>query len=119
MEVAIGWEPADIVRMTEIESHLRFLYGETTGQQIYPKVRERLRKVGQAGEAAPAKRSRLALTERDALLITYGDQVQQAGVPPLQTLADFLEAHLVNVVSGVHLLPFYPYSSDDGFAVKD
>jgi sucrose phosphorylase len=53
------------------------------------------------------------------LLITYGDQVEQTGEPPLHTLDAFLKKHLGGVISGVHLLPFYPYSSDDGFAVRD
>jgi sucrose phosphorylase len=37
----------------------------------------------------------------------------------LRTLADFAQTHLHGVVSGIHLLPFYPWTSDDGFAVKD
>lgn len=60
-----------------------------------------------------------SLTERDSLLITYGDQVQENGKAHLQTLTEFCEAHLRGVVSGVHILPFYPWSSDDGFSVKD
>ncbi|MBP7689744.1 MAG: hypothetical protein KA765_17635 [Thermoflexales bacterium] len=59
------------------------------------------------------------MTQRDALLITYGDQLREANVSPLRTLADFCEQHLMNVVSGIHILPFYPYSSDDGFSVID
>jgi glucosylglycerate phosphorylase len=59
------------------------------------------------------------LSERDSLLITYGDQVQEKGKSHLQTLAEFCEAHLEGVVGGVHILPFYPWSSDDGFSVKD
>ena len=45
--------------------------------------------------------------------------MHEPGVAPLQTLAAFGERHLANVVSSVHLLPFYPWSSDDGFSVKD
>lgn len=60
-----------------------------------------------------------SLSERDSLLITYGDQVQEHGKAHLQTLAEFCEAHLKGVVGGVHILPFYPWSSDDGFSVKD
>ena len=60
-----------------------------------------------------------ALSERDAILITYGDQVRQAGKPHLQSLAEFCAAHLSGVVSGIHILPFYPWSSDDGFSVMD
>ncbi len=59
------------------------------------------------------------LSERHSLLITYGDHVQEKGKPHLQTLADFCETHLNGVIGGVHILPFYPWSSDDGFSVKD
>ncbi|MBI3915370.1 MAG: sugar phosphorylase [Chloroflexi bacterium] len=61
--------------------------------------------------------SATGLDERDAILITYSDQVREPGVPPLQTLADFCARHLSGIISGIHLLPFYPSSSDDGFAV--
>ena len=53
------------------------------------------------------------------LLITYGDSICSDDMSPLQTLNQFLTAHLSDVVTGVHVLPFFPYSSDDGFAVID
>ena len=59
------------------------------------------------------------LNEQDALLITYADQLREPGAAPLRTLADFAETHLRGLVSGIHVLPFYPWSSDDGFSVKD
>ncbi|WP_029215648.1 alpha-amylase family glycosyl hydrolase [Kallotenue papyrolyticum] len=59
------------------------------------------------------------LTARDAMLITYGDQVREPGRAPLATLHDWLRQHLGDAITCVHLLPFYPYSSDDGFAVID
>lgn len=59
-----------------------------------------------------------ALTEKDALIIAYGDHVQSPPEAPLLTLHHALEA--LNVpVGGLHVLPFYPYSSDDGFSVID
>lgn len=58
--------------------------------------------------------------ERDVALITYGDQIQTAGEPPLRTLGRFLgEAGLDSLLRIVHILPFCPYSSDDGFSVID
>jgi len=60
-----------------------------------------------------------SLSERDSILITYADQVRRAGQFPLQTLTRFCQDHLRGVVSGIHILPFYPWSSDDGFSVKD
>lgn len=58
-------------------------------------------------------------SEQDIICITYGDSVIAANEQPLHTLQRFLQARLKDVVSGVHILPFFPYSSDDGFAVKD
>jgi len=102
-----------------IQGHLAALYGESAAAQILPRVAALLRKhAASATPAEPHHRSR-SLTERDALLITYPDQVREPGARPLQTLTDFCETHLRAVVSGIHLLPFYPWSSDDGFAVKD
>jgi sucrose phosphorylase len=60
-----------------------------------------------------------ALDERDAILITYADQVTQPGIAPLRALAEFCAAHLRGLIQGVHVLPFYPSSSDDGFSVMD
>ena len=51
-------------------------------------------------------------------MITYADQVREADQAPLDTLADFCEASR-ETISGVHILPFCPSSSDDGFAVTD
>lgn len=61
----------------------------------------------------------LQLTEKDVLMITYGDQVYQKGESKLQSLKKFLDNNLSHQISLVHLLPFYPYSSDDGFSVID
>jgi len=57
--------------------------------------------------------------ESDVLLITYGDSVQRPGEKPLRTLKQFLDDCLADTISGVHVLPFFPYSSDDGFSVMD
>lgn len=63
--------------------------------------------------------SRTDLNQRDVFLITYPDQVRQAGQPPLLTLSHFCHRHLAELVTVIHLLPFYPWSSDDGFSVID
>ncbi|MDI1249442.1 MAG: sugar phosphorylase [Lacunisphaera sp.] len=68
---------------------------------------------------SPGTGATAGLTERDVLLITYADQVRGAGLTPLAALDRFARDHLSGVVSGIHLLPFYPWSSDDGFSVKD
>jgi len=59
------------------------------------------------------------LTEKDAILITYGDQVQVSGEKPLKTLGTFCRKTLTGVIGGIHILPFFPWTSDDGFSVTD
>lgn len=59
------------------------------------------------------------LLERDTILICYGDSIQGEGRPPLQTLKIFLDQYVGENISSVHLLPFFPFSSDDGFSVID
>lgn len=59
------------------------------------------------------------MSEKDVILITYGDQVVKPGEEPLVTLKHFLDDYVKDVINTVHILPFYPYSSDDGFSVID
>jgi len=58
-------------------------------------------------------------SEHDALLITYGNSLVDGKHKPLDLLNDFLLTRLKGVVNGVHILPFFPFTSDDGFAVTD
>ena len=58
-------------------------------------------------------------SERDALVITYGNSIVDGVHKPLDLLRDFLHHRLAGVVNGVHILPFFPWTSDDGFAVTD
>jgi len=55
----------------------------------------------------------------DIVMITYGDSIVSDSEKPLVTLKQFIDRHLSNELSGVHILPFFPYSSDDGFSVLD
>src|SRR5690349_9157885 len=104
---------------TRILELLAAVYGEDKVCEIAPRLDQLLAR-HRVNLAANQTTSRtLSITERDALLITYGDQVTEPGQPPLKTLAGFLERHARDATSGVHILPFYPYSSDDGFSVID
>jgi sucrose phosphorylase len=94
---------------------LQTLYGQETGQATWQRLQQL---IDDYKPRLPPPQSR-RLSERDAILITYGDMVQEPDRPPLQTLSAFLRKWLSGVVNGVHILPFYPYSSDDGFSVTD
>ncbi len=59
------------------------------------------------------------LTESDVALITYGDTLNDSNTPPLKVLHRFHREYLAGVFDLIHILPFHPYSSDDGFSVID
>jgi sucrose phosphorylase len=97
------------------------LYGDDAGP-LWEEL-ERLLRVHQAhateeilaAEEAfePADR----FTEKDAILITYGDLIVSQDRTPLKTLADTAERFFSGLITTVHVLPFFPYSSDRGFSV--
>jgi len=98
----------------KIEKRLKFIYGG----KINPDYVEHFIAVLNnhiANEKTPAER----WNENDAILITYGDSVQSSYQRPLQTLKKFADQHLMDVFSYIQILPFFPYTSDDGFSVVD
>ncbi len=95
--------------------HLIAVYGEDTGTRVYTEYRRLVEKY----RALLHIPEHPGLSERDAVMITYGDQVRQPGIPHLQSLTEFCTAYVQGTISAVHILPFFPYSSDDGFSVID
>ena len=67
----------------------------------------------------PMKRSKNKLwSEKDFLLITYADSIKKNNQKNFTTLNSFLKKYCKEF-SYIHILPFFPFSSDDGFAVED
>ena len=59
------------------------------------------------------------LSQKDSVLITYADMVTSQGENSLRSLKEFCTANLKGAFSAIHILPFYPWTSDDGFSVVD
>lgn len=95
---------------------LEFLY-PGQGEDVYRRLRVIL-DAFQASHPSAPKRSPL-FSEDDVVLISYADHVQEPGKDTLQTMREFLHTYVRGYISRVHFLPFYPYSSDDGFSVID
>ncbi|NOI74452.1 sugar phosphorylase [Vibrio coralliilyticus] len=57
--------------------------------------------------------------ESTAYLITYGDSIRREGEPTLNTMKYFADKYLRDAISNIHILPMFPYTSDDGFSVVD
>ena len=100
--------------MANLSAHLAFLYGADEVPRLIPRV-EKLIALHHA--RIPVREYKL--TEQDSILITYGDQVQDPNEKPLRTLTAFCKQYLSGVIHGIHILPFFPWSSDDGFSVVD
>ncbi|WP_034947491.1 sugar phosphorylase [Erwinia oleae] len=81
--------------------------------------RERLINAIQRTRAALNHQRKTHWDEKDVVLITYADQFRESEAPTLRTLSRFYQQHLQSTFNLVHLLPFFPYSSDDGFSVID
>ncbi len=97
---------------------LRFIYGSQTAKQFLPDFMKRLTALQQI--AAERKIIPHELDQRDAILITYGDIIRPDDEKtPLQGLFHFIHQFIKDSVNTIHILPFCPYSSDDGFSVID
>jgi len=65
------------------------------------------------------ERRKMNWDQQDVVLITYADQFRSEGKTSLPIFTRFFNRWLKEHFSHVHLLPFYPWSSDDGFSVVD
>ncbi len=103
---------------------LSVMYGPDVAAQHYPEL-ERLMRVYHAhkppGLVAADARFPAAdrFSERDVVLITYGDLLTTPGRPSLRVLSSFLRRFMKGSINTVHILPFFPYSSDRGFSIID
>jgi glycosidase len=94
------------------------LYGESMTPQLMKRIE--LLAGRYASEGLPAQQLKTPLwNEHDAVLITYGDMIRAPDEKPLISLRRFLSQHLKGAVQTIHILPFFPYSSDEGFSVID
>jgi len=97
-----------------VKNLLTEIYGKEKGLTAF----ERLQPI--IDKFAGQKREREEFfSQADVVLITYGDTLQKQGQAPIATLHEFADKYLKGAVSTIHFLPFFPYSSDDGFSVMD
>jgi glycosidase len=97
-----------------IQHILKNIYGAKAGNLAFEKIAALI-------DRFPVKKGpgEGYFSEEDVFLITYGDTLNKKGEPPLKTLYQFAMSQFKNVFSTVHILPFFPFSSDDGFSVID
>lgn len=97
----------------KLKKHFEFIYPDKDANKIISKV-EKL-----ANKYETKQTGSSWISEKDAMLITYGDSIVEEGKPGLETLNEFLTKYVNDAISAVHILPMFPYTSDDGFSVVD
>ena len=101
---------------TAVTEHLSIIYPEAGCSALANRLIEIMMLDGSASYTHLPENK---WTESDCWMITYGDSVIEPNVAPLKTLREFASKYLANSITGLHILPFFPYSSDDGFSVID
>lgn len=110
--------PRTTAALPRLRAHLERLYGAAEAEVWAPRLAARLAEAERRFAGPPTPPSE-RLHEATSILITYADQVRAPGEAPLRTLRRLLDGPLADTASAVHLLPFYPATSDDGFSVAD
>jgi glycosidase len=90
------------------------IYGPQKGAQAFDRIASLIDRFGIKKEKKKA-----FFSEKDTVLITYADTLQRQGEAALETFGRFAAGYLKEAISAIHFLPFFPYSSDDGFSVMD
>ncbi|MEJ2757265.1 MAG: alpha-amylase family glycosyl hydrolase [Anaerolineales bacterium] len=101
-----------------IQRHLVAMYGAAIGEQVSNTLMERIVQFKRATPYLTTTAPEL-FHQSDIILITYGDILQGNQNAPLQNLLEFAKSYLQPSINTIHILPFFPYSSDDGFSIID
>ena len=100
--------------MQKVKELLTKIYGPQTGQAAFERIQPLIEKFRVQKRQKPE-----FFSQEDIVLISYGDSLNRAGQAPLTTLREFAGRYLKGAITTIHFLPFFPYSSDDGFSVMD
>ncbi len=99
-----------------LHGHVGNVYGAEKSSEIVEQILAAAPLIDSVIHKAPIENK---WSEKDTVLITYADSIKSPEKPPLQTLRRFALENLKGPITNIHLLPFCPYSSDDGFSVID
>ena len=97
-----------------LAAQIAFVYPE---HDVDTLVERMLELMGISDECAAPRPHDNKWSEQDVIAISYANSIEQKGTKGLKSLHGFFGEHFAELVSILHILPFYPYSSDDGFSV--
>jgi sucrose phosphorylase len=106
----------DIHALERIRSRINRLYGPNEAERLLERM---VALIGRYGVGLEGFSLAERWDETTSVLITYGDMVKGTDEAPLRVLKRFADRYLGGAINTIHFLPFFSYSSDDGFSVID
>ncbi|MEC4685054.1 MAG: alpha-amylase family glycosyl hydrolase [Nitrospirota bacterium] len=106
--------------LKHIKAILRIIYSKEAAHELSASLKTLMDAYGESEVIVEKRRkynNHVVLNEKDAVLITYPDTIYSTGEKPLSTLHRFLKKHVGDAVTGLHIVSFFPSSSDGGYAI--
>ena len=102
----------------KISSILRAVYKHSLNQKDIDHLTDQIIQIIKKFNQNNSKK-KLTISEKTSLVICYGDNINSNQKSSIQVFQNFFKKNLNKYFNAIHFLPFYPSSSDSGFAVKD
>ena len=104
---------------SKVTHHLEEIYAEISKKDLEAVALDLIQEMDITQNSSHEVTAQGHWDQRDVLIISYGDSVLNKPLAPLQALKQFVDKYLKSTITGIHILPFFPYTSDDGFSVLD
>ena len=102
----------------KISSILRTIYKPSLNERDIDHLKDQIIQIIKKFNQNNSKK-KLTISEKTSLVICYGDNINSNQKSSIQVFQNFFKKNLKKYFNAIHFLPFYPSSSDSGFAVKD
>ena len=102
----------------KISSILRTIYKPSLNERDIDHLKDQIIQIIKKFNQNNSKK-KLTISEISSLVICYGDNINSNQKSSIQVFQNFFKKNLNKYFNAIHFLPFYPSSSDSGFAVKD
>lgn len=104
----------------KLTTHFKTIYGSDKVESCLNRTEQLVKKYGLTLKEKGSFKN--VWTHQDQILITYGDMVQPGSGEQVSKLSKqhiFLKRKVKGLINTIHILPFFPSTSDDGFSVVD
>ena len=107
------------ITQKKIRSKLKNIYRPTSLKSEIDLINKEIIQIIRKFNNHNSKKNKI-ISEKTTMVICYGDSLQSNNQKYLiKNFQDFYQKKLKKYFDTIHFLPFYPSSSDSGFAVKD